>query len=73
MEPARIYGILNASGRIVLTWALQSGEASAAVPISQMSFVFTFMLAVPLFGEPLSGCKAAGLLAAVLVVLAFYQ
>ena len=31
------------------------------------------MLAVPLFGEPLSERKAAGLLAAVLAVLAFYQ
>jgi len=70
---APICGILNASGRIVLAWALQSGEASAAVPISQMSFVFTFILAVPLFGEPLSGRKAAGLLAAVLAVLVFYQ
>jgi uncharacterized membrane protein len=70
---APICGILNASGRIMLAWALQSGEASAAVPISQMSFVFTFMLAVPLFGEPVSGRKAVGLLAAVLAVLAFYQ
>jgi uncharacterized membrane protein len=70
---ASICGILNASGRIVLAWALQSGEASAAVPISQMSFVFTFVLAVPLFGEPVSGRKVVGLLAAVLAVLAFYQ
>ncbi len=70
---APICGILNASGRIVLVWALQSGEASSAVPISQMSFVFTFILAVSLFGEPLSGRKAAGLLVAVLAVLAFYQ
>jgi len=70
---APICGILNASGRIVLVWALQSGEASSAVPISQMSFVFTFLLAAPLFREPVTGRKAVGLLAAVLAVIAFYQ
>ena len=70
---APICGILNSSGRILLAWALQSGEASIAVPISQMSFVFTFLLAAPLFREPVTGRKAAGLLAAVLAVLAFYR
>jgi uncharacterized membrane protein len=70
---APVCGILNASGRIVLVWALQSGEASSAVPISQMSFVFTFLLAAPLFREPVTGRKAVGLLASVLAVLAFYQ
>ena len=66
-------GILNSSGRILLAWALRSGEASTAVPISQMGFVFTFLLAAPLFGEPVTRRKAAGLLAAILAVLAFYQ
>lgn len=70
---APVCGILNSSGRILLAWALQSGEASIAVPISQMSFVFTFLLAVPLFREPVTVRKAAGLLAAVLAVLAFYR
>lgn len=70
---APICGILNSSGRILLAWALQSGEASIAVPISQMSFVFTFLLAAPLFREPVSGRKVAGLVAAVLAVLAFYR
>ncbi len=70
---APICGILNSSGRILLAWGLRSGEASAAVPISQMSFVFTFLLAAPLFGEPVTGRKAIGLLAAVLAVLAFYR
>jgi drug/metabolite transporter (DMT)-like permease len=68
---APVCGVLNASGRILLAWALQSGDASAAVPISQMSFVFTFLLAAPLFREPVTARKAAGLLAAVLAVLAF--
>ncbi|HYB73269.1 MAG TPA: DMT family transporter [Candidatus Sulfotelmatobacter sp.] len=70
---APICGVLNSSGRVLLAWALQSGEASATVPVSQMSFVFTFLLAAPLFGEPITRRKAAGLLAAVLAILAFYR
>jgi uncharacterized membrane protein len=70
---APICGVLNSSGRVLLAWALQSGEASAAVPVSQMSFVFTFLLAAPLFGEPVTRRKAAGLLAAVFAILAFYR
>lgn len=70
---APVSGILNSSGRILLAWALRSGEASAAVPISQMSFVFTFLLAAPLFGEEVTARKVAGLLAATLAVLAFYR
>ncbi|HEU5322976.1 MAG TPA: EamA family transporter [Methylomirabilota bacterium] len=64
-------GVLNSSGRVLLAWALVSGDASAAVPVSQMSFVFTFLLAAPLFGEPVTPRKLGGLLAAVLAVLAF--
>ena len=63
-------GVLNSSGRVLLAWALTSGEASAAVPVSQMSFVFTFLLAAPLFGEPVTPRKLGGLVAAVLAVLA---
>lgn len=66
-------GVLNASGRVLLAWALTSGEASAAVPISQMSFVFTFLLAAPLFGEAVTRRKVWGLFAAVLAVLAFFR
>ena len=68
---APVCGVLNSSGRVLLAWALTSGEASAAVPVSQMSFVFTFLLAAPLFGEPVPPRKLGGLLAAVLAVLAF--
>jgi drug/metabolite transporter (DMT)-like permease len=64
-------GVLNASGRVLLALALTTGEASAAVPVSQMSFVFTFVLAAPLFGEPVTGRKVAGLMAAAGAVLAF--
>jgi len=66
-------GVLNSSGRVLLAWALTSGEASAAVPVSQMSFVFTFLLAAPLFGEPVTRRKLSGLVAAILAILAFYR
>lgn len=68
---APVCGVLNSSGRVLLAWSLTSGEASTAVPVSQMSFVFTFLLAAPLFGEPVTRRKLAGLAAAVLAVLAF--
>ncbi len=64
-------GVLNSSGRVLLAWALTSGEASAAVPVSQMSFVVTFLLAAPLFGEVITGRKLGGLVAAILAVVAF--
>jgi uncharacterized membrane protein len=63
-------GVLNSSGRVLLAWALTSGEASAAVPVSQMSFVVTFLLAAPLFGEAVTPRKLLGLVAAILAVLA---
>jgi drug/metabolite transporter (DMT)-like permease len=66
---APLCGILNSSGRVLLASALTTGDASAAVPVSQMSFVFTFLLAAPLFGEPVTRRKLAGLLAAVLAIL----
>lgn len=70
---APVCGVLNSSGRVLLAWALTSGEASAAVPVSQMSFVFTFLLAAPLFGEPVTPRKLGGLVAAILAILAFYR
>lgn len=64
-------GVLNASGRVLLALALASGDASAAVPVSQMSFVFTFLLAAPLFGEAVTWRKLGGLVAAISAVIAF--
>jgi uncharacterized membrane protein len=66
---APVCGVLNGSGRVLLVWALTSGEVSAAVPISQMSFVFTFLLAAPLFGEAVTQRKLCGLGAAILAIL----
>jgi uncharacterized membrane protein len=68
---APVCGVLNSSGRVLVAWALMSGEASAAVPVSQMSFVFTALLAAPLFGEAVTARKLGGLAAAILAVLAF--
>ena len=70
---APVCGVLNSSGRVLLAWALTTGEASAAVPVSQMSFVFTFLLAAPLFREPITPGKLLGLAAAALAILAFYR
>jgi uncharacterized membrane protein len=65
--------VMAAGVSTVTTRAWSAPFASAAVPVSQMSFVFTFLLAVPLFGEPVTKRKAAGLLTAVLAILAFYR
>jgi len=68
---APLAGIFTSAGLILLIMALQRGEASVAVPISQMSFVVTTFLAVIAYGEGLTPRKAAGLAAALLTVLAF--
>ena len=71
VQPSCDIGVAARTNRVLLAWALTSGEASTAVPVSQMSFVFTFLLAAPLFGEPVTARKLGGLVAAVLAVLAF--
>jgi len=64
-------GILLVSAFICLVRGLASGEASVVVPISQMGFVVTAILGVGLLGEHLTARKAAGLIAAVLSLVAF--
>jgi uncharacterized membrane protein len=64
-------GVFNSAAFICLIMALQRGEASVAVPISQMSFVVTTVLAVTVYGEGLTLRKSAGLAAALLTILAF--
>ena len=68
---APLAGIFFSAGLILLIMALQRGEASVVVPISQMSFVVTTFLAVTAYGEGLTLRKAAGLAAALLTILAF--
>ncbi len=64
-------GIFNSAGFICLILALQRGEASVAVPISQMSFVVTTVLAVIVYREGLTLRKSLGLAAALVTILAF--
>lgn len=64
-------GILLSSAFIFLILALQRGEASVAVPISQMSFVMTTALAAIVYREAFTLKKTAGLAAAVLTILVF--
>ena len=68
---APLSGISGSAGLICLIMALQRGEASVAVPISQMSFVVTTVLAVIVYGEGFTVRKSAGLIAALLTILAF--
>jgi transporter family protein len=64
-------GILQAGGTALLYGALARGEASIAVPLVQLSFVGTAVLAVLLLREELTRAKLIGLGLASLAVLAF--
>jgi uncharacterized membrane protein len=61
-------GLLTALASILLLMALMGGDASTAVPISQLCFVVTAVLAVIVFRERLSPLKMVGILAAVAAV-----
>jgi drug/metabolite transporter (DMT)-like permease len=56
---------------ILLAKGLQAGEASVIAPVAQMGFVVTALLGFLLLREPLSGRRAAGLLAALLALASF--
>ena len=64
-------GVFTSAGFICLILALQRGEASVAVPISQMSFVMTTVLAALVYREAFTLKKSLGLAAAVLTILVF--
>jgi transporter family protein len=64
-------GVFISAGFIVLILALQRGEASVAVPISQMSFVMTTVLAAIVYREAFTLRKSLGLAAAILTILVF--
>ena len=68
---APIAGAFTSAGFIFLILALQRGEASVAVPISQMSFVMTTLLAAVVYREGFTLQKSVGLAAAVLTILVF--
>jgi transporter family protein len=50
-----------AAAFVLLMHALARGPASVLVPVAQMSFVFTALCGVALFGESLNARKLAGL------------
>ncbi len=62
-------GVLTALASVLLLLALVGGDASTAVPISQLCFVVTAVLAVALFGERLTTLKVVGILSAVVAVV----
>jgi uncharacterized membrane protein len=62
-------GVLTALASVLLLLALEKGEAVVAVPISQLCFVVTAVLAVAFFKERLTGVKVVGIIAAIAAVL----
>jgi uncharacterized membrane protein len=69
MMHAPLNGVLTASASILLFLALEGGEALIIVPISQLCFVVTALLAVPFFKERITIWKVLGFIAAVGAVL----
>jgi len=62
-------GVLTAMASLLLLAALIEGDASVAVPISQLCFVVTALLAVIVFRERMTPLKVAGIVSAVIAVL----
>ncbi len=62
-------GVLTAMASLLLLAALIDGDASVAVPISQLCFVVTAVMAVIVFRERLTSLRVAGIISAVLAVL----
>jgi len=63
-------GVLTALASVLLLMALLGGDASTAVPISQLCFVVTAMLAVLVLRERLTPFRLMGIIAAVVAVVA---
>jgi drug/metabolite transporter (DMT)-like permease len=57
-------GVLLSVSLILLVSALARGEAGTMVPVSQMSFILTAVLAVPWFGEAWTSRKTAAVILA---------
>jgi uncharacterized membrane protein len=66
-----ICGVLLSLSFLALLMSLQTGEASVNVPINQLSFVLSAVLAALLLGERLGRRQVLGLLAAALAVASF--
>jgi uncharacterized membrane protein len=70
-QHAPFTGLLLSTAFFLLLGSLRFGEASVGVPISQLSFVFTSLLAVVFLGERLDAGRIVGTVAAILAVLTF--
>lgn len=68
---APLTGVLLACSLFLLLLSLRTGEASVSVPISQLSFVLTSLLAVAFLGERLGPGRLVGTAAAALAVVVF--
>jgi uncharacterized membrane protein len=64
-------GVLLSSALFLLLASLRLGDATVSVPISQLSFVLTSLLAVAFLRERLSRGRVLGTAAAVLAVVTF--
>ncbi len=62
-------GVLTALASVLLLMSLIEGDASVSVPISQLCFVVTAVLAIAVFRERMTAPKLIGVLAAVIAVL----
>jgi uncharacterized membrane protein len=69
MRHAPYNGVLTALASVLLLMSLEGGDASVSVPISQLCFVVTAVLAIFLFREGVTVPKVVGILAAVAAVL----
>jgi len=69
LRHAPFNGVLTALASVLLFLALERGEAIVAVPISQLCFVVTAVLAMAVLGERPTAAKAMGVLAAIAAVL----
>jgi transporter family protein len=66
---APLNGILTAMASVLLLLSLIDGDASVSVPISQLCFVVTAILAMIIFRERLTAMKVLGIVSAVVAVL----
>lgn len=75
LRRATLRGVTPASFMVLQSWFFGSTALGWAVATGSLrwSRVFTFLLAAPLFGEPVTPRKLSGLVAAILAILAFYQ
>jgi uncharacterized membrane protein len=69
LRHAPLNGVLTALASILLFLGLERGEAVIVVPISQLCFVVTALLAVPFFKERMTAWKVLGFVAAIAAVL----